>query len=110
MVGFLRKARLMAMIRTTCYLLLISLLACAGASQEINAEPPTTPEQAVIPTCKSQIASTYPWLEAYDLSQSICNRIPPPAGYERKEATDGSESRVVSISSPKARKARCVAL
>jgi len=32
----------------------------------------------------------YPWLDRYDSAQSIENRIPPPEGYKRVEAEEGS--------------------
>jgi len=54
------------------------LFACGCAAQENGGIEPFEP------------AAGYPWMSEYDISQSICHRIEPPAGFSRPEAAPGS--------------------
>jgi hypothetical protein len=71
----------------------LSLLCVAGAESCNNSSATQEPEALVasvgIPVAAST-SNSYPWLEKYEISNAILNRIAVPAGFERIELQAGS--------------------
>ena len=68
-------------------LFILVLSACTSSNA---GESAVNAEQVQKDSCLHQSYGKYLWIQAYDSSQSICERITPPQGFQRVEAAQGS--------------------